>query len=74
MLVLVGFYRKFIPFFADITIGHNKMLRKGTPFNWNEQCKNAFNLLKEELAKMPMLQYPHSNKLFLLFTDPSKHR
>ena len=32
-LGLLGFYRKFIPFFADITICLNKMLRKGATFN-----------------------------------------
>ena len=35
--------------------------------------KNAFKLLKAELAKMPTLQYPNINKLFQLFTDASKH-
>ena len=32
-LGLVGFCRKFIPFFADITICLNKMLWKGTAFD-----------------------------------------
>ena len=72
-LGLVGFYRKFIPFFADITICLIRMLRKGTTFDWTEQFGNAFKLLKEELAKMPALQYPNPNKPFKLFTNASKH-
>ena len=40
------------------------MLRKGVTFDWVEQCENAFKLLKEELAKMPVLQYPNPNKPF----------
>ena len=72
-LGLVGFYRKFIPFFADITIYLNKMLTKRTTFDWTEQCENAFKLLKEELTKMPALQYPNLNKPFQLFTGASKH-
>ena len=72
-LGLVGFYRKFILFFADITICLNKMLGKGATFDWIEQCENAFNLLTEELTKMPALQYSNPNKPFQLFTDASKH-
>ena len=50
-----------------------KLLRKGTEFQWSEQCSNAFNTLKEELCKMPSLQYPDPNKPFKLFTDASNH-
>ena len=67
------FYRKFIPFFANITACLNAMLRKGAVFEWMEWCNNAFNLLKSELVKMPRLQYPNPNKMFKLFTDASKH-
>ena len=35
--------------------------------------KMLLNCLKEELAKMPALQYPNPNKPFQLFTDMSKH-
>ena len=49
------------------------MLRKEATFDWTKQCKNAFKLLKKELAKMPALQYPNPNKPFQLFTDASKH-
>ena len=69
----MGFYRKFIPFFADITACLHAILRRGAVFKWTELCKNAFNLLKSELVKMPRLQYPNPNKMFKLFTDASKH-
>ena len=49
------------------------MHRKGTTFEWTEQCESAFQLLKAELTKMPALQYPNPNKPFKLFTDASKH-
>ena len=32
LLGLAGFYRKFIPFFADVTVCLNTMLRKGVVF------------------------------------------
>ena len=61
-LGLVGFYRKFIPFFANVTACLNTMLRKGAVFKWTGQCNNAFNLLKSDLVKIPRLQYPNPNK------------
>ena len=38
-LELVGFNRKFIPFFADITAYLNKMLRKGANLNGTNSVK-----------------------------------
>ena len=72
-LGLVGFYRKFIPFFANVTACLNTMLSRGAVFKWTKQCNNAFNILKSDLVKMPRLQYPNTNKQFKLFTDASKH-
>ena len=68
-LGLIGFYRKFIPFFTNKTACLNAMLRKGMVFKWMEQCNNAFNLLKSELVKMPRLQYPNPNTAFKLFKN-----
>ena len=65
---------KSIPFFTDKTICLNKMLRKGSAFDWTKQCDNAFKLPKEAFAKIPALQFPNPNKPFQLFTDASKHR
>ena len=36
-LGLVGFYRKFIRLFANVTVCLNKMLWKGSVFVWTEQ-------------------------------------
>ena len=68
-----GFYRKFVPFYANITNCLTKLLRKGTQFTWSDQCNNAFNILKAELCKMPSLLYPDHNKPFKLFTDMSNY-
>ena len=67
------FHRKFIPFFANVTAYLHCMLQKGAVFKWTEHCINIFDLLKEDLVKMPRLQYPNPNKPFKLFTDASKH-
>ena len=72
-LGITGFYRKYIPFYADITNCLTKLLRKGTKFQWSQQCNNAFNILKEEFCKMLSLQYPDPNKPFKLFRDMSNY-
>ena len=73
-LGLVSFYRKFIPFFADLAACLNTRLRKGVTFQWTEAVQQCmFKLLKSKLVKMPTLQYPNPNKPFMLFTDASKH-
>ena len=43
---LVGFYKKSISFFADVTACLNTMLRKGAVFKWTEQCNNALRFLE----------------------------
>ena len=70
-LCITGFYRKFVPFYANITNCLTKLVRKGTKFMWSEQCNNAFNILKEELSKLLSLQFPDPNKPFKLLTDTS---
>ena len=72
-LGLVGFYRKFIPFFADVKVCLNTMPQKGEVFTWTVQCGNAFKLLKSELVKKLILQYSYPNRPFKLFTNTSKH-
>ena len=41
-LGLIRFYRKFIPFFTNVTACLNTMLRRGAVFKWTEQCNNEF--------------------------------
>ena len=72
-LGLTGFYRKFVPFYADTTQYLTKLLRKGIRYEWSEQCEHAFNILIEELCKAPTLQYLDPNKPFELFTDASHY-
>ena len=72
-LGLTGFYRKFVPFYADITQCLAKLLRKGIRYKWSDQCESAFNTLIEELCKAPTLQYPDPNRPFELFTDASHY-
>ena len=67
----VGYYRDFIPNYAQITAPICKLPRKGVTYEWNEQHQERFNLLKEKLINAPILKYPDFEKEFIIRTDAS---
>ena len=54
-LRLVGYYRKFIPRFADISRVPTHLTRKDVEFKWTPECENCFQILKEFLQQAPIL-------------------
>ena len=72
-LGLVGYYRKFIPRFADIARPMTNLTKQDIPFQWTVQCQAAFELLKEAIITSPILKYPDPNKGYTLFTGASKY-
>ena len=72
-LGLVGYYRKFIPRFADIARPLNALTCKSVDFVWDEICEKSFRLLKQMIMQEPILVYPDPNKPYVLFTDASKY-
>ena len=46
-LGLLGYYRSFIPAFANITLPRTSLLKKNTPFLWSDKCQQALDYLKE---------------------------
>ena len=61
-LGLTGYYRRFVPLFANITMPLNKLLRRDTKLHWSPHCQVAFEHLKQALCKEPILQYPSMEK------------
>ena len=57
-LGLVGYYRKFVPRFADISRVLTHLTKKDVEFKWTPECENCFQILKEFLQQAPILQYP----------------
>src|SRR5579859_2723806 len=47
----------------------NKLLQKDSKFIWEEKQQKAFEILKEKLIKLPILQYSNYEKEFMLFLD-----
>jgi len=70
-LGLCGYYRRFIRNFSKIAKPLTELLRKNTPFVWNQRIDEAFITLKNLLTSEPLLQYPDFTKPFLLTTDAS---
>ena len=72
-LGLVGYYRKFIPRYADIARPLNALTRKDVEFVWTDICQRSFGLLKSMVSEEPILVYPDPSKPYVLFTDASKY-
>ena len=72
-LGLIGYYRKFVPQFADIARPLTSLTKKDIEFHWTEKCQASFELLKEALMKEPILRYPNPKDPYILYTDASKY-
>ena len=70
-LGLVGYYRKFIPNFAEISACLTDLTKNIAPakVRWQPQHQTAFNKLKLSLQKEPILVCPDYTKPFWLQTD-----
>ena len=72
-LGLTGYYRKFVPRFADISRPLTTLTKKDSKFEWTSACQKSFELLKEALCGEPVLKYADTSKLYTLYTDASKY-
>ena len=72
-LGLTGYYKKFVPRFADISRPFTQLTGKEIPFNWTPKCQKSFELLKSYLCGEPILKYADTSKPYTLYTDASKY-
>lgn len=70
-LGLMGYYRKFIPNFANATKPMTECLRKDKKIILDEQYVKCFEHCKTLLCSQPILQYPDFDKPFVVTTDAS---
>ncbi|GJR45960.1 reverse transcriptase domain-containing protein [Tanacetum coccineum] len=66
-----GFYRRFIKDFSKIARPLTKLLEKDIPFEFDDECQKAFELLKEKLTCAFVIVSPNWNLLFELMCDAS---
>jgi hypothetical protein len=55
----VGFYRRFIKDFSNITNPLTHVLQKDVAFDFDEKCLAAFQTLKSALVSAPIIQPPN---------------
>jgi hypothetical protein len=70
-LGLAGYYRKFIPHFADISAILSDLLKKDVKFEWKSDVDKAFLDIKSRLASRPILRPPDFSLPFHLSVDAS---
>ena len=72
-LGLTGYYRRFIPNYADTASPLTDLTRKDAPNKvvWTPHCQDSFVHLKHALSSSPILRSPDFNRQFILQTDAS---
>jgi hypothetical protein len=70
-LSLAGYYRRFIPNFSKIAKPLTELLKKNTPYVWNDKTEAAFITLQTLLTTEPLFQYPDFTRPFVLTADGS---
>ncbi|GFU71721.1 retrovirus-related Pol polyprotein from transposon 17.6 [Trichonephila clavipes] len=67
-LGIAGWYKKFIPNYADICGPLHRLKKNGAKFNWSTEAHDSFNKVKLALTEAPVLQLSHFQEQFNLFT------
>ncbi|CAN6579348.1 unnamed protein product [Malus baccata var. baccata] len=68
-----GFYRRFIKDFSKISNPLCRLLQKDVSFDFNKECEEAFNHLKEMLTSAPIIVPPDWSLPFELMCDASDY-
>lgn len=72
-LGLFSYFRRFVAGFARIAHPLTELTKKNQKFVFNEACVNAFEKLKGELVKAPILAIYDSKRETEVHTDASSH-
>ncbi|XP_072072085.1 uncharacterized protein [Arachis hypogaea] len=70
-LGLVGYYRRFIKEFSQLTLPLTKLTRKDVPFVWTPEYEESFQVLKQRLTTVPVLVLPKPSEPFEVYCDTS---
>ena len=70
-LGFVGYYRRFIPSFADLAEPLVALTGKDVPFIWRPACAAAFTKLRDAMIRAPILAFPKESGDYVLDMDAS---
>ena len=65
----IGYYRNFFKDYAHITVPMEKLLKKESKFQWNEDFHKGLDMLKQKLVTAPILVFPNWKKEFHVHVD-----
>ncbi|GJY07278.1 putative nucleotidyltransferase, ribonuclease H [Tanacetum coccineum] len=68
-----GFYRRFIKNFSKITRPMTQLLMKDAKFDFSNECVKAFETLKKDLTKAPIMVKPDWSLPFELMCDTNDY-
>ena len=68
-----SFYRRFIQDFSKIAKPLSNLIVKENPFHFNEECLQAFDLLKKKLVTAPIIVAPNWGQELELMCDASDY-
>ncbi|CAM8990052.1 unnamed protein product [Rhodiola kirilowii] len=68
-----GFYRRFIKDFSKKALPLSNLLQKDVPFEFTDQCRAAFDELKEALTSTPIIRAPDWAQPFEIMCDASDY-
>ncbi|GMF48760.1 unnamed protein product [Phytophthora fragariaefolia] len=71
-LGLAGYYRRFVPRFADLVAPLSDLLKKDVTWVWTNLHSRAVHAVKRHLLSAPILRLPDPSKAFIVTTDASK--
>lgn len=64
---LLAYIRRFISNLSGHIQPFSKLMKKGAPFIWDEQCQNAFDSIKHYLLNPPVLMAPIKGRPLILY-------
>jgi len=72
-LGFANFYRCFIHNYSDIVVPLTRLTRKGSPWDFSNQCRSTFNSLKEVFTSTLILTHWVPDALLTIETDASDY-
>ena len=69
----MGFYHHFKKDFSHIARPLTSLLAKDAPFEFDDECLNAFQILKKALISAPIIQPPDWSLPFEIMCDASDY-
>ena len=72
-LGFLNFYQKFIRGAAEKSLPLTELTKNDQKWKWEDKHQRAFEKLKEELLRAPLLGYFDPSKRLIIETDASDH-